>query len=328
MGFVRSFLLLVVVLAVLVPARVEAQRQRRPPSHPHADTDTQEADSESDEARARRHFETGASLYVEGNYEGALAAFDESYRIRQIPVVLFNLAQTYRRLYRYEEAIEAYRRYLRTAENLPTADATAVRATITELSRALAPVTITTDVPNAEVRVDDRIVGTTPLDGPLALAAGTRHVEASLDGHVTVREDVTVVGGEALTVRLRLPPADTAGTLRVRANVDGSAVRIDGVAVGIAPVERRLGSGGHQVEVAADGFEPYRNEIVLAPRQERDLFVELGQERALFERWWFWAAAGGAVVVIAAIVIAALATGGQADPIPGTLGTVTALVGP
>src|SRR5690349_19002839 len=61
---------------------------------------------------ARRHFETGAALFQARNYDGALAEFEESYRIRAVPVVLFNIAQTLKLLERYEEAIETYQRYL------------------------------------------------------------------------------------------------------------------------------------------------------------------------------------------------------------------------
>jgi tetratricopeptide (TPR) repeat protein len=280
---------------------------------------------DSDEERARRHFETGASLYLEENYEGAAAAFEESYRIRPVPVVLFNLAQTYRRLYRYDDAIEAYQTYLRTAGDIDSSRRAEVRATIEELRRGLAPVTITTDVVGVEIRIDGRMIGRTPLPGPLSLAAGTRVLEATRDGHVTHRAELRVVGGEPQSVEISMPRAADSAVLRIRASVPDATVRIDGADVGAAPVERQLGAGGHEVEVRAAGYETYVREIVLAANQDRELLADLSVERALWERWWFWAAIGGVVAAGLIIGIAAAAAGGQAEAVPGTLGTVSAL---
>jgi len=282
----------------------------------------------SDEAAARRHFETGASLYLEENYEGAAAAFEESYRIRPVPVVLFNLAQTYRRLYRYGQAIEAYQRYVRTAEDLTPERRAEVRATIAELRRGLAPVTIETDVEGVEIRIDGRVVGETPLPGPLQLAAGTRRLEATRDGYATQRSELRVVGGEPQSVSLSLPLTSAAALLRISANVEGASVRIDGTEVGTAPLERQLGEGGHQIEVVAEGYETYAREIVLAARQDRELVADLSEAQALWEQWWFWAGVGGVVALGLIVGIAVGASGGQADPVPGTLGIIEALQGP
>ena len=279
----------------------------------------------SDEDRARAHFETGAVLYSDENYEGALAAFEESYRLRAVPVVLFNIAQTLRRLNRYSEAIEAYERYLREEPDLPADRRAAVRSTIAELRRALAPITVDTDIEGVTIEVDGRVVGATPLTEPLELAAGVRAIVARRDGYVTVREEVRVVGGQPQMLSLRMPQADTAGTLTVESNVDGALVRIDGVEVGAAPASRRLGQGGHSVEVEADGYDVFRQEVVLAARQQRVLFAELEVAREVHEEWWFWTAVGA--VVVGAVVIGAVvaSSAGQADPIPGSLGTVAAL---
>jgi hypothetical protein len=279
----------------------------------------------SDEDRARAHFETGAVLYADENYEGALAAFEESYRLREVPVVLFNIAQTLRRLNRYGEAIESYERYLREERDLPADRRTAVRSTISELRRALAPITVDTDIEGATIEVDGRVVGTTPLGAPLELAAGVRTIVARRDGYVPVREELRVVGGRPQELSLRLPQAETAGTLTVESNVEGALVRIDGVEVGVAPASRRLGQGGHSVEVEADGYDVFRQEVVLAARQQRVLFAELEVGREVYEEWWFWTAVGAVVIGAAVVGVVVASSSGQADPVPGSLGTVAAL---
>lgn len=264
-------------------------------------------------------------MFLEENYEGAVAAFEESYRIRPVPVVLFNLAQTYRRLYRYAEAIEAYQRYLRTAEGLGAARRNEVRSTIAELRRGIAPVSIDTDVPGVEIRIDGRTVGETPLPGPLSLAAGTRLLEADRDGYVSHRVELRVVGGEAQSVELSMAPVAASAMLRVSASVPGATVRIDGSDVGPVPVERQLGEGGHAIEVRAEGYETFVREVVLAARQDRELHAELEEVGALYEQWWLWAIVGGVVLVGLIVGIAAAASAGQPEPVRGTLGTVAAL---
>lgn len=304
------------LLAGLAHSTAEAQRRRRR---------VPVAQEQTDDDRARAHFETGASLYSQESYDGALAEFEASYQLRPVPVVLFNIAQTLRRLDRYPQAIELYEQYLRTADDVTPERRTAVRRVIADLRRAMAPVSIETDVPGVDIVVDGRSMGRTPLPGPVFLAAGQRRIEASRDGFLTVREEVRVVGGEAVSLRLRMPQEDSAGLLRVTASAADSMVTIDGVEVGPAPVERQLGRGGHSVEVEAAGFETFRHEVVLAPRQRRELFADLSPERSLVERWWFWTSLGVGVAVLGGVILALTLGGGQADPVPGTLGTVEAL---
>lgn len=63
------------------------------------------------EARAKELYENGAALYEEGRYEEAILAWEEAYRLSSRPVLLFNIANAYERLGRYDEAIDALSRY-------------------------------------------------------------------------------------------------------------------------------------------------------------------------------------------------------------------------
>ena len=62
-----------------------------------------------DKAEARRHFENGLALSDEQtkDYQGALVEFEASVKLFPTKAGLFNLAQCYRRLSRYGEAIAA-----------------------------------------------------------------------------------------------------------------------------------------------------------------------------------------------------------------------------
>jgi hypothetical protein len=62
-------------------------------------------------------------------------------------------------------------------------------------------------------------------------------------------------------VGLLAPPAwaaeGTSGILKVRSNVEGAEVWLDGAVVGKAPLTRYVPVGAHQVRVVADRYDPY-----------------------------------------------------------------------
>lgn len=61
--------------------------------------------------RAIELFENGAILYDEGQYEQAVSAWEESYRISGEPLILYNMANAHERLNHLEHALELYNEY-------------------------------------------------------------------------------------------------------------------------------------------------------------------------------------------------------------------------
>lgn len=61
--------------------------------------------------QAKQLFRNGADLYDEGRYEDAIAAWQEAYNLSKQPVLLFNIANAYERLGRYQESYDALNRY-------------------------------------------------------------------------------------------------------------------------------------------------------------------------------------------------------------------------
>jgi tetratricopeptide (TPR) repeat protein len=64
------------------------------------------------EVQARAKFAEGNLSYDLGEFQKALAAYSEAYRLRPLPGFLFNIAQCHRQLGRPERAAFFYRRYL------------------------------------------------------------------------------------------------------------------------------------------------------------------------------------------------------------------------
>jgi tetratricopeptide (TPR) repeat protein len=86
--------------ALVVAAPASAQSKKKPA-----------AEQNEGDAEARRLFKEGDKLYAEGDYEGAVRAFEKSYELSRQPALKYNLANAYERLARYEEALNALKEY-------------------------------------------------------------------------------------------------------------------------------------------------------------------------------------------------------------------------
>jgi tetratricopeptide (TPR) repeat protein len=70
------------------------------------------ADADPDTEVARRHFRKGSELYLAEQYEQAVREFEAARVLKPAPELDYNIARCYDRLGRWQEALEAYQRYL------------------------------------------------------------------------------------------------------------------------------------------------------------------------------------------------------------------------
>jgi hypothetical protein len=143
---------------------------------------------------ARAHFDQGAVFFERENWEAALAEFQRAYEMLDGHpaqyTVLFNLGQTYERLFQYDLALRAYQQYLDRGG--PEAeDRATVTATIRALDNLLATINVTTNVPRAEVWLDDRRIGTAP--GEIRIPGGRHLVQLRATGYIPNQVEVTIV---------------------------------------------------------------------------------------------------------------------------------------
>ena len=68
-----------------------------------------------DTQSARAHYARGTKLYDLGRYLEAAKEYEQTYELKDDPVILFNIGQAYRLGHNYPEAIRAYKSYLRRA---------------------------------------------------------------------------------------------------------------------------------------------------------------------------------------------------------------------
>jgi hypothetical protein len=166
------------------------------------------AQSSPERDHARALLRDGVAAMNTGDYPTAVARFREAYALVPSAKILFNLGVAYGALDRYPEALESLERFLRDA---PEASADTVRRAKAEIQKAramVATVEVIVDRDRAEVTIDGRGYGRTPIEKPIVLGKGPHAVVARAGTQVTVR-DFTAEAGTRQTLRLKLglPPA-------------------------------------------------------------------------------------------------------------------------
>ncbi|MBA3391438.1 MAG: PEGA domain-containing protein [Deltaproteobacteria bacterium] len=278
--------------------------------------------SASDIAEARVHFQQGVALYGTGDYAAALVEFEASYRMNRQPFVLKNIGLAQKGLFRYSEAIATFEKYLSSSTKLTPPDPGQTQQLIIDMKALLADVTLTVTPDGAQVSVDGRVVGLTPLPNVLQLATGTHSVEASAEGYEPAKRDIMVSAGVPLTLEMALKRIPTTGKVRITSPIARATVSIDGKPVGTVPIELELESGGHRLEVSAPNHKPHSTELVILVGQEREIGVPLARVVVAKKPWYMnkYVWAGAAAVVVGGVIIGATAGGGTEAPIDGTLG--------
>jgi len=278
------------------------------------------------EEEARQLFMDGAERFSAEEYAGALESFTASYALRQVPIVLFNMAQTLRLLGRDAQALLAYERYLLEETDLDPERAAAIDETMNELRARLAGVRLLVTMPGVEVRVGTRLLGTSPFPDVLWVEPGRQTFTATREGYRDATRTTTLRAGSEHDVRLGMEEIPPEGTIVVEANVDTATVEIDGRDYGRVPVEAQLSPGEYEVEVDASGYRGWDRDVTLGDEQRLELLAELEVRDPIAGKWWFWAALGGAVAVGLAIVLGVTLKPEPPQPLEGDIvDTVQAL---
>jgi hypothetical protein len=174
----------------------------------HAQQNARTADDE-----ARRHYERGLSLYEDAAYDAALGELIRAYELRPAPILLYNIALVHRALNDHAAALAAFRQYVAASgKSLPEARRAEVDTQILELEQRVAQVVVQVDVPDAEILIDNRLVGQSPLREPLLVNAGMRQLSVQHPSYAPQNRQLRLAGGDHVeqVFRLAVAPASSA----------------------------------------------------------------------------------------------------------------------
>jgi hypothetical protein len=276
--------------------------------------------STSSSAASGSSTERAAALKAEGDrlmanfeYADALARFDEALALGGSPALLYNSGRALEMLGRYPEALDRLRSFQTRAPADLLAKVPNLAALLADVERHTCLLTVDVNRPGATVRLDDRVIGTSPLRDARVNAAKAGRLTVTLDGHDADTRLVELPQAGRVRLAVELHPKDRSALLRVESPVKGATVSIDGVARGQAPTELRLLAGPHTVVVGAPDHDEVTSAVSLTAGQSRTLALEPPESR-VYKRWWFWTLIGAGVAGGAAFgTYYALTTEGAPD---------------
>jgi hypothetical protein len=154
-------------------------------------------DNEDLKKQASARFSTGVELVGEGNYEAAMVEFRRAYDLVPDWRLLYNMAQVYQLMQDYPAAVEQFERYLSEGgDRVADGRRDTVNAEIAKLRARVCHLDVRVNEAGAEVFVDDRARGTTPLKEALPVSVGRRKISVKKAGFQPIERYVEVGGGE------------------------------------------------------------------------------------------------------------------------------------
>lgn len=219
-----------------------------------------------------REMREATRLMAEGRCDRAIPLLRRAHEVAGVRNALWNIAECYGLLDRPGLAIETYREYLehpatRAREN----DREATLRAIAELEASVAEVIIEASLDGAEVRVDGRVVGETPLE--TLIGQGLHTVEVGSAGFSVWRQEIQLEPGDErrLSAVLELLP----GRLEVASNPTEAAVEIDGEPAGRTPWSGELSGGRHLLTISVPNYRVEERAVTVTPGATSSLNVSL-----------------------------------------------------
>jgi hypothetical protein len=166
-------------------------------------------DSEDIRKQASAHFTMGVELVSEGNFGAALLEFRRAYEISPDWRMLYNIAQVLQEMQDYPGAVDHFERYLQEGgDRITDSRREAVLAEIARLKPRVAFLQVSVEQPGAEVLIDDRTRGQSPLPERVAISMGRRKVTVRKQGFQDAERYVELGGGEQATLSFDLVRLD------------------------------------------------------------------------------------------------------------------------
>jgi len=160
---------------------------------------------------AGERYARGLTLYGDGEFLLALVEFERAYQLSNNYKVLYNIGQVRIQLGRYAKAKEALEDYLKAGGTSLTAERTqAVNKDLLTLAERTASLNIVTSETGADISLDGKVIGTSPLDAPLIVDAGEHNLVLHKPGFYDAAQSVTLAGHDQLDLKIELKPIPVA----------------------------------------------------------------------------------------------------------------------
>ena len=245
----------------------------------------------ADELRRRgsEHFERGETLYVQGDYKGAVKELVAAYCISPaFYTILKDIGQAYERELDYERAIAYLSRFvMKVPKDAKRANACApdpqdekrnVLARIEVLGRLKAKILVNTEPPNAHITLsNDAGLANRGVSGQqLEVLGGRYQVLIEADGYHSVTQEIHAEIGKPYTIFTKLEPLK--GRLRVRVVPADARLFLDKRQVGAGAFESELPGGRYTLSAEAPDRLTVSREVEVIANRDTPVSFELPPE--------------------------------------------------
>ncbi len=148
----RSALVVLSILLCAAPARAGDSDDDSQPAEPSQPDQTD---------AAKQHYQAGLQAYNAAHYDVALAELRKAYQLKPLPLLLINIAATYRKMDQPEVALQFYKKFLEVAPD-DARERAEVTAAVAELERQPS-----TNAPPAAAALGHTVIETAPPDAPV-----------------------------------------------------------------------------------------------------------------------------------------------------------------
>lgn len=235
--------------------------------------------------RASEHYQRGETLYVQGDYDGAVTELVAAYCTVPYYRVLKDIGQAYERSLEYEKAIGYLERYVAaipadaTRESAcapdPQDDKANVARRIAVLQNLRSRVYVETNPRGAKITIgnDSGIAARAHAGDQIEILGGSYEMLVERDGYEPYTQRIEIAIGKPYTYYVQLQPLK--GTLAVLVQPPGARVFLGDRFVGIGRYEEQLAAGAYRISVEAAGRVRVERTIEVVPNQIRREQLEL-----------------------------------------------------
>ena len=223
-------------------------------------------DDASPDAKYQARIAAGRKAYAAGDYEGAIAEFKAAFDIKASTGALFNIAKSYEKMGRYEEAIDYFQQYLDLEPN--ATDRADIEESIKRLKQSIRSrfqeLSVASDPPGADIYLDDRNTG---LQGQtnfrFKVTPGPHTLYIDLNGFEPIKREFVMPDDKPLALDFKMKKLENVGLIDIVVNQDGARIFVDGAIIGLSPYKQKkqVEEGKHQVQVELLGFNRWSGEV-------------------------------------------------------------------
>lgn len=218
------------------------------------------ANGDKDEANEafRKMFNEGIELFNQGDYVGSCERFRKVYEDRPVPLYMFNIGRCEKEKGRYDLSYEAFLFFMNNAKDKKKDEFMSDASSILEELKLM---TSFIDVDTSDVYdvwVDDEKRASTPLNMPIPVLVGPRHILIKQNNEVVLEKNIVAIKGDTQTLKIipvnpkneiipKTPPSSepvppTSMTPLMGAGVGilglGGAMLISGLATGLVTMSK------------------------------------------------------------------------------------------